>query len=307
MANKVSMEIITERCINCNLCIKACPAKVFKNDDHFILIDNQNRKYCLNCNDCVSVCPRDAIFKDDVTDIGLEGNVLGRDFSCNPEQLMNLLLNIRPVRNFTSQTLEQQEKEYLVRLASLAPRNGFDEEVRNTGVILVENRELLAAIEQYTYHYLLALKKSLASVWQTIPNLFNAALRQNINATLSRVNLILEAYSNQVNMLTFDAPNLLILHSAKGSRDAGENLTMMGYQLALGAEVLDLGMSFLSWVSSSLQPVMMKKTTELEALHQRLAIPKNREIRSVFAIGKKQVSYRKLNERKKDSIPLTVF
>ncbi len=307
MANKVSMEIIIERCINCNLCIKACPAKVFKTDDHFILIDNHNKKYCLNCNDCVSVCPRDAIYKDDVTDMGVEGNILARDFSCNPEQFINLLLNIRPVRNFAPRTLEKHEKEYLVRLASLAPRNGFGDEVRNTGVILVENKELLKAIEQYTYHYLLALKKDLASVWQTIPNLFNTALRHNINATLSRVNLILDAYQNQINMLTFDAPNLLILHSEKGSRDAGENLTVMGYQLTLGANVLDLGLCFLSWVSSSLQSMMIKRTTELETIHQKLAIPKNREIRSAFAIGKKRVSYRKLNEREKDSIPLIVF
>lgn len=301
------MEIIYERCISCNLCIKACPAGVFKNDGHFILMDNQNKKYCLNCNDCVSVCPRDAIYKDDVADIGVEGNVMGRDFSCNPEQFINLLLNIRPVHNFAPQPLEQQEKEYLVRLASLAPRNGFRDEVRNTGIILVENQELVTAIEQYTYHYLVALKKSMNSVWQAIPNLLNAALRHNINITLSHINPILDAYQNMINLLTFNAPNLLILHSEQNSREASENLTVMGYQLMLGADVLDLSMCFLSWVSSSLQSMMIKRSSELETIHQRLAIPKNREIRNVLAIGKRLVSYRKLNEREKDNISMTVF
>lgn len=307
MGKSVGMEIIYERCINCNLCIKACPAGVFKNDGHYVLMDNQNKKYCLNCNDCVSVCPRDAIYKDDVPDIGVEGNVLGRDFSCNPEQFINLLLNIRPVRNFAPQALTTQEKEYLVRVASLAPRNGLNDEVRNTGIILVENKELLAAIEQYTHHYLLALKKSMISGWQVIPNLFNPALRHNINATLSQINLILDAYQNKINMLTFNAPNLLILHSERNGRDAGENSTVMGYQLMLGADVLNLGLCFLSWVSSSMQSMMVKRSSELETIRRRLAIPKNREIRSVLAIGRKLVSYRKLNEREKDSIPITVF
>lgn len=301
------MEIIYDQCINCNLCIKACPAGVFKNDGHYVLMDNQNKKYCLNCNDCVSVCPRDAIYKDDVADIGVEGNALGRDFSCNPEQFINLLLNIRPVRNFAPQALTNQEKEYLVRLASLAPRNGLGDEVRNTGIILVENKELLTDIEQYTYHYLLALKKSMISGWQVIPNLFNAALRHNINATLSQINLMLDAYRNKINMLTFNAPNLVVLHSERNNRDASDNLTVMGYQLMLGADVLDLGLCFLSWVSSGLQSMMIKRSTELETLHRRLAIPKNREIRSVLAIGRKLVSYRKLNEREKDNIPITVF
>lgn len=307
MTDRISMNIIDTRCIRCNLCIKACPAGVFATGHHSVLINEQNQKYCLNCNDCVSVCPRDAIYKDDVTDTGVEGNILGRDLTCNPEQFINLLLNIRLVRNFAPQTLEKPEKDYLARLASLAPRNGFRDEIRNTGVILVENKELLAAIEQYTHHYLLALQKSMTSVWQAIPNLFNTALRHNINVTLSHVNLVLDAYRNKINMLTFGAPNLLILHSEKGNPDASENLTVMGYQLTLGADVLDLGLCFLSWVSAALQSMMIKKSTELEAIHRKLAIPKNREIRSVFGIGKKLVNYRKLNERDRDNIPITIF
>lgn len=307
MRSKVIMEIIYDRCINCNLCLKACPAGVFKTDGQYIWMDNQNKKYCLNCNDCVSVCPRDAIYKDDVADAGVEGNVLGRDYSCNPEQFLNLLYNIRPVRNFTPQNLSQPEKEYMARVAALTPRYGFGGEDSNTGIILIENKELLAGIEQYTLHYLFALKKSLTSVWQVVPNLLNTGLRRNIKATLSRIDGLTEAYQNQINLLTFNAPNLLILHAERGNPDAAENLTLMGYQLMLGANVLELGSCFLNWVAFSLQPKIIKRSSELETIYRKLSIPKNHEIRSVLAIGKGRVNYRKLPNREMDNNPLTVL
>ena len=307
LGNKVMMEIIYDRCINCNLCLKACPAKVFQSDGQYVWMDQQNKKYCLNCNDCVSVCPRDAIYKDDVADAGVEGNVLGRDYSCNPEQFLNVVLNIRPIRNFVPQNLTQPEKEYLFRLAALPPRYGLGGETPDTGIILVENGELLAAIEQYTYHYLLALKKNMSSVWQVIPNLLNAGLRRNIKTTLSKINRLIEAYQKQINLLTFHAPNLLLFHSERKNRDAGENLTIMGYQLMLGANVLDLGSCFLHWVSLSLQPTLVKPSAELEAIYRKLSIPNNREIRSVLAVGKPQVSYRKLYPREENLKPVTIL
>jgi ferredoxin len=270
-------------------------------------MDNQNKKYCLNCNDCVAVCPRDAIYKEDAEDIGVEGNILARDLSCNPEQFINLLLNIRPVHNFAPQVLTPQEKEFIAHLASLAPRNGFDDETRNTGIILVENQELLADIEQYTYHYLSALKKKMTSVWQAIPNLFNATLRGNIKATLSQINLILDAHQNKIDLLTYHAPSLLILHALQNSREAGENLTVMGYQMMLGAEVQNLGLCFLSWVSAGLQSMMMKRSNELESIYRRLKIPKNREIRSVLAIGERQVNYRKQKDMEKEITAITIL
>jgi NAD-dependent dihydropyrimidine dehydrogenase PreA subunit len=301
------MEIIYERCINCGLCIKVCPANLYKISENFIIIDNQHKKYCLNCNDCIAVCPRDAIFKDNVADIGVEGNVLSKDFSCNSEQFINLLLNLRPVRSFSPEVLSREEKEYLNKVASLAPRNGYTEEVCNTGVIIIENKELFTEIEKYTYNYLKLLKKNLASIWQKVPNLFNPALRKNIKATVAQINLVMDAYQHGINMLTFNAPNLLILHCQSGNPEAGENLAIMRHQLILGAEALDLGSCFLGWVSSALQSIMIKKPGELRRIHQKLNIPKQREIRSVLAIGKKQVRYRKLRELTDDETGITII
>ena len=265
-------------------------------DENFIIIDNPHKKYCLNCNDCISVCPRDAILKDNIADIGAAGNVLSKEFTYSPEQFINLLLNLKPVHNFTPGILSKPEKDYLIQVASLAPRNGYNDEIRNTGIILVENSELLAEIEQYTYHYLDLLRKNMASIWQKIPNLFNPELQKNITTTLSQINLTLDAYHNEVNMVTFNASNLIILNAAKNSPEARANATIMGYQLILGAEALDLGLSFLSWVSLALQSMMIKKSDELHRINHRLAIPKNRKIQSVFAIGKESVRYRKLKK-----------
>lgn len=272
-----------------------------------MVIDNQNKKFCLNCNDCIAVCPRDAIFKDNVADIGVEGNILSKDFTFNSEQFINFLLNLRPVRSFTPGALTAEQKQYLGKVAALAPRNGYTGAIRNTGIILVEDPELLAEIEKYTYHYLVRLKKSLVSVWQKLLNLVNPALRSNIAATLVQIDSTMDAYKRGINLLTFGSANLLLLHCRRGEPAAGENLTMMGYQLILGAEAIDLGSSFLGWVSFALQSVMLKRSGELQKIYQKLNIPKHREIRSVFAIGAKQTRYRKLRELDGEESGITVF
>jgi len=114
----------------------------------------------------------------------------------------------------------------------------------------------------------------------------------------------LEAHEDNINILTYNTPNLIVLHAEEDNPVAQENLTVMEYQLMLGAEGLNLGTCFLGWVSFALQSFKLNRTDKLKEIYETLEIPNNRKIFSVFSIGRKKANYRKLKSRK--NIDITV-
>jgi len=50
--------VITSECINCALCVEACPVSAIEEgeEDRYVITDA-----CIGCGDCVDVCPIDAI------------------------------------------------------------------------------------------------------------------------------------------------------------------------------------------------------------------------------------------------------
>ena len=62
----INEERLLDKCLNCNLCVNACPNKIIKkadNEFNAVHIDyNSGEKFCkFNCNECSKVCPSGAI------------------------------------------------------------------------------------------------------------------------------------------------------------------------------------------------------------------------------------------------------
>lgn len=67
-AGAVSEKRMLNECLNCNLCVKACPNKIIKKADKdfgTVHIDySEGEKFCkFDCNECAKVCPSGAIKK----------------------------------------------------------------------------------------------------------------------------------------------------------------------------------------------------------------------------------------------------
>lgn len=286
------------QCINCGLCVITCPAQIFVMCNNNVNINKQNESFCINCGDCVSACPREAIKNTDV----FTENLHEAYINLKPEQLLNFFRVRRTVRSYKKNALSTDEKEYLAQIASVVPRGGHTPSVRDTGIVIVENMELVEKITEYTYEYLYELKKKLSSIWISIPKRFNQTFRASINSTIERIDLVLKAKEQKVNMITYNSPTLILLHSEKNSPISQENLTIMEYQLMLGAETLNLGTCFLGWVSFAMQSFRIRKSNNLKKIYEMLKIPADREIYSVFSIGQKNTKYRKLKSRKNISL-----
>ncbi|MAJ81684.1 MAG: ferredoxin [Legionellales bacterium] len=60
--------VVTESCIKCKYmdCVEVCPVDCFREGKNFLVIDPEE---CIDCNLCVPACPVEAIFaEDDVPD-----------------------------------------------------------------------------------------------------------------------------------------------------------------------------------------------------------------------------------------------
>ncbi|MGC8982780.1 MAG: indolepyruvate ferredoxin oxidoreductase subunit alpha [Desulfurococcaceae archaeon] len=55
---KVLVEVNTEKCDLCGLCVDYCPAFVFSIRDQLVVADSSK---CIECYGCVPLCPREAI------------------------------------------------------------------------------------------------------------------------------------------------------------------------------------------------------------------------------------------------------
>lgn len=284
--------IDANKCTNCGVCTSVCPAKIFAKSENGVFINKCREKFCMNCGDCISVCPTGAAKNTDVLTESLNNKPC-----IEPSQLEYFLKKRRSIRSYKDEVLSENEKQYLSQVACLSPRGGHTQLIRNTEVVIIENKELLGHLLEYTYWYLESLNKKFSSLWIKIPKAFSPSLRDNINSTCNKIEQILAAKSENINMLTYDAPSLILLHSEKGNPISRENLTIMEYQIMLGAEALDLGTCFLGWISMALKGFQVKNSKELKALFFKLGIPENREILSAFSIGKKNAKYRNVKVR----------
>ncbi|MCX8131714.1 MAG: nitroreductase family protein [Clostridia bacterium] len=291
MSSKLSIN--QNQCINCKICVSTCPAKVFAATDNKVSIQQQKELFCINCGDCISVCPKEAISNSEIAAEDFQKD----NINFQPEIFLDFLKFRRSVRSYKSNTLSEYEKNYLEQIASFVPKGGHTQSIRNTGIVIVENNDLIEKITDYTYEYMSELKKKLSSVWMKIPKAFSTSFRDNIDSTIKRIELALSAKEQNINLLTYNSPSLILLHCEKNNPISRENLTVMQYQLMLGAEALNLGTCFLGWVSFAMQSYKVKKSDKLKIIYDLLKIPGGRELSGVFSIGQKTTLYRKPKAR----------
>ena len=63
--------VVTDNCIKCKYtdCVTVCPVDCFHEGGNFLVIDPE---VCIDCNLCMPACPADAIFPDNELPEGME-------------------------------------------------------------------------------------------------------------------------------------------------------------------------------------------------------------------------------------------
>jgi|SRR6056297_1652278 len=72
--------------------------------------------------------------------------------NCDSKQLLGFLEKRKSIRNYKAAGLSE-EKKYLSKVASLVPKGGHTESLRNTEVIIIENEELINEITALEFRH----------------------------------------------------------------------------------------------------------------------------------------------------------
>ncbi|GFP76063.1 nitroreductase family protein [Clostridium fungisolvens] len=104
------MNVNTEKCIGCGLCVKDCFVRDIEMVDGKAKIKNEA---CFKCGHCVAICPKEAVSTDDYN--MEEVKAYNKDeFEIEPERLLNFIKFRRTVRQFQAKDIEIEKLNKII-------------------------------------------------------------------------------------------------------------------------------------------------------------------------------------------------
>ncbi|CAL6039931.1 Nitroreductase_Fd-NR2 [Hexamita inflata] len=107
----MSVQIIQDECIQCQMCVAECPSQCLSLQDGQIAF---NAKSCISCGHCFAICPKGAITLNSFTAAQAEA------LSSN-SALESKIINRRSIRSFKSDPLPHTVLNELIQLTRFAP------------------------------------------------------------------------------------------------------------------------------------------------------------------------------------------
>ena len=191
-----SLEIATDKCTHCGLCVKDCPVQIITLQAGVPTIPHSKQDLCLKCQHCLAVCPTGAL-----SIMGLspgQSVPLHMNSLPDPDKMETLIKGRRSVRCYQDENLPAETIRRLVDVASYAP-TGFN--TRSVRFSIIDDKKVLAGFRDKTYN---ALAKLVAS----------GALPENRSGFL----YFLDLWQNKGEDVLFrGAPHLLITSAPKKS------------------------------------------------------------------------------------------
>lgn len=158
------IKIDQDKCNSCGLCVKVCHEYCLQLEDDQLKVDYT---YCSTCTQCVAICPQQAIT--------WEGNIPVKFDPSHypaPEQVRELFMQRRTIRDYTSQPVERSILEEISVFAAYAPTHNFD-----FRIIILDDTKFIDQIDSLIYKSVQRIYR-----WMYQPGIILAILKRTVPA-----------------------------------------------------------------------------------------------------------------------------
>ncbi len=136
------------KCNACGLCVTVCKDFSLVIEDKALKISDKPLFGCIGCGQCVAVCPRDAIMVEGRTLEPDDYSTLVKDRLPEYDQLYQMFLNRRSIRDFKDKPVSQEVIDSILNLASTAPMGLPPSDV---GVMILNNKD---KVKQFSFDFI---------------------------------------------------------------------------------------------------------------------------------------------------------
>lgn len=261
---------ISDSCIQCGLCVKACPAKVFTLETKGSTPLVSHPEMCIACGHCEAVCETNAVISHAFREIG-------RTIPITNDPL-SLLSSLRSVRHYKKTALNAQELQEIVQAGYNAPTA---QNIRQLKIQNYSNEELDVMVEVVNTHLEKLTKLGhpliLGVLKLVVPNKGNY-----MAASVTKLKRIVGEIKKGNYHFFHHAPHAIVLHAPKSNTLSKDDCDAALNYMRIAAHSKGLGSCIIGFAM-----------TAAKSLEKHLNIPKEHEIYGIITLGKPSFRYTK--------------
>ena len=286
------VNIDQNQCAGCGICGDICPRHILEtiiqNDEKNIIVSPERSHLCLKCGDCVAVCPSSCIMVD-----GLKSEEFFpfRESGIHSDQLVSLFSQRRSIRRYKNKRISRNIIHQIVEAAQRSPTGTAS---KSTGVIVVDNPQILAIFSDHVYKLYEDLEKNLKNP------IARFIIKRKIGPKMFRtlqdfVMLGMQWYihwykQGKSNEILRDCPALMLFHSPIFEPMSAGNCLVSAFHSIMMAQVLGIGTCF-----NDLIPPACNIVPEIRNL---LDLPEDREVYASITMGYSKYRFKQMPQRK---------
>ncbi len=275
-----------EKCTKCGQCAKECQAGVFFKEDDNVKFDDPH-EICILCGHCLAVCPSDAVIAEDADVFEFEE---ARDPSQIIEYnyLMRFFRGRRSIRQFKKKQVPREVIEQILEAMRYAPSGS---NLQSWNYVVITDPDKIKYFSDETMKLLYLARKAIN--FKFILRFFVSGNTKQLLLDPKnelRLDKILRDYEAGMDVIFFNAPCVIVLHSPSYGNVAGNDAGIALTHGMFAAQSLGLGSC---WMGFAQEAARRKKK-----LRKWLGIPKGRNVWGVLALGYPSVQFHRAPPRK---------
>ncbi len=251
-----------KKCTDCQLCVKECISRSIDKDTKDIIA-----RRCILCGHCAAICPVEAVSINGKSGENLE--TLSPSF---PEEFETLIKRRRSIRNYREMDIPRPLINRILKTVNNSPTGTNS---RKVAITVIDSKEKIDHLTDIIMNHFNKIAKLLINpITHTFLLIF---LGRKKTKKLYAYKRLISSYGRGKNILSHDAPLLMIFHTDKNSSTPHQDGLIWATTAMYVAESLGIGTCFNGFLVIGINTCSKAR--------KYLGIPKGNKISETFTAG----------------------